>query len=639
MVPGHYTAAAAPDFCPLARPLPTMTDLQPLSSDSAELLLRTRSISYTPRRAEAQALLDLYLRHLPQRNPATGKAREDREQAAICADLLRGLDRVAVDALRCGLALIPATGGAVRRELFSLLARFAVLLLEQDAGGFSAVLPLLDDPDAPSARQVAIVLGRAAHKLTPVQAALLRRALLARLRAPLPPSPADIRAYVEALGKLPTPPEGEPSVAETLAVLQQIAAGPGLPAVAAAAVQTAITRCERQAVRAQVPSDAPAIAIDRPLSREHTLALRCRPGLLPLLRTELRERGLLSGGIVAAIDPAETLGSYTPQTSGQTARLLLRSSRPLADTYAARLFSSLAFELSPTGAASLAGGNPRDEEVGRAVVAALTAPATVQLLTELSLGPVRYRLHFSEYGGGGGAEAALRTYIVDAVRRRAPTLHNDPMASPWQVEVSFSPTRGLCIELVPRALLLSDQRFAYRLADVPAASHPPLAAALARLLEAGPRDVVWDPFVGSGSELVEVALLGRGPRLYGSDLDPEAIAVAQKNIRAAGLPVAQIALRVADVFSTATTPPGVTRIVTNPPMGRRTRPGHLAEFLGAFLAHCAAVLPVGGRLVWISPQPHLTAARGKEAGLSLRSARAVDLNGFWGQLEVWDKLA
>jgi hypothetical protein len=31
-------------------------------------------------------------------------------------------------------------------------------------------------------------------------------------------------------------------------------------------------------------------------------------------------------------------------------------------------------------------------------------------------------------------------------------------------------------------------------------------------------------------------------------------------------------------------------------------------------------------------------ARGREHGLSLRSTRPVDLNGFWGQLEVWDKL-
>ena len=33
-------------------------------------------------------------------------------------------------------------------------------------------------------------------------------------------------------------------------------------------------------------------------------------------------------------------------------------------------------------------------------------------------------------------------------------------------------------------------------------------------------DVVWDPFVGSGTELVERALAGPYARLLGSDTDP-----------------------------------------------------------------------------------------------------------------------
>lgn len=618
-----------------------MTDTPPLAAEAAALLLRTRSTSYTPRRAEASALLDLYLRHLPPRGLTEADAKAEREQAGLRADLLRGLDRVAGDALRDGLLRVQKVSGAARRELFALLARWAVLSLSRepgDAEGFAAVLPLLHDADAPAARQIAIVLGRAGHKLAPQPARLLREALLLRLQAAVLPAPADLRAYVEALGKLPAPTDdpSESGPDATLTVLQHVAeraqAGTPLPEVVAAALKTAITRCERAAVRSEVTSTEPAIAIDRVLPCEGTVVLRSRAGLLPLLRSELRERGLLSGAIVSAFDPADTLGSYSPQTSGQTARLRLRWSGSLAEIYTARLFSSLAFDLSPP---PNGGRDPRDEEIAEDVIAALTAAPTVRLLQELSQGPVRYRLHFDGYTGRGAAEAALRTRIIEGVRRRAPTLHNDPQASPWQVEIAWS--QGLQIELVPRALTGADPRFAYRKGDVPAASHPPLAAAMARLLQAGPRDVVWDPFVGSGSELIEVALLGRGPRLYGSDLDPDAVAVAKTNLHAAGLPLSQVRLQVADVLHTA--PAGVSRIVTNPPMGRRTRPGHLADFLSAFIAHCAGILPIGGRLVWISPQPHLSAARGREHGLSLRSARPVDLNGFWGQLEVWDKPA
>lgn len=623
-----------------------MTDSSPLAPEAAELLLRTRSISYTPRRAEAAPLLDLYLRHLPPRSSAEKRA-EAAGQAAVRADLLRGLDRVAKDALHCALLRVPTAKGATRRELFSLLARFVVLQLEAPDGreaigaaspdrSFLAVLSLLHDDDAPAARQIAIVLGRAGDQLSPSLAGLFRRALLARLRAAESLSPADLRALVEALGKLPTTAADEAGLAETLSSLHQLASRPGLPDAVTAALQTAITRCERVAVRSQVSADSPAIALDRPLSAEHTLVLRCRAGLLPLLRSELRERGLLSGALVAASDPADTLGSYSPQTSGQPARLLLRRDGPLSEIYAARLFSSLAFELSPATASPAERAAPSDPELASAVVEALSAPATQRLLTTLCPGPVRYRLHLIGYGRGGAAEAALRARIIDGVKQRAPLLHNDPLASPFQVELSYAPASGLRIELVPRALQTHDPRFAYRQADVPAASHPPLAAAMARLLAAGARDVVWDPFVGSGCELIEVALLGRGPRLYGSDRDPEALAAAQKNLRAAGLPATQAQLQVADALTLA--PPGVSRILTNPPMGRRTRPGQLAEFLSAFIAHSASLLPRGGRLVWISPQPHLSVARGREHGLSLRSTRPVDLNGFWGQLEVWDKL-
>ena len=125
----------------------------------------------------------------------------------------------------------------------------------------------------PAARQIAIVPGRAGHKLAPQPARLLREALLLRLQAAVLPAPADLRAYVEALGKLPAPTDdpSESGPDATLTVLQHVAeraqAGTPLPEVVAAALKTAITRCERAAVRSEVTSTEPAIAIDRVLPR------------------------------------------------------------------------------------------------------------------------------------------------------------------------------------------------------------------------------------------------------------------------------------------------------------------------------------------------------------------------------------
>ena len=83
--------------------------------------------------------------------------------------------------------------------------------------------------------------------------------------------------------------------------------------------------------------------------------------------------------------------------------------------------------------------------------------------------------------------------------------------------------------------LAPDPRFSYRQKDVPAASHPPLAASLARLGGCKNEDIVWDPFCGSGLELIERGLLGGSPVIFGSDLSAEAIEITKKNFAAANI--------------------------------------------------------------------------------------------------------
>lgn len=219
--------------------------------------------------------------------------------------------------------------------------------------------------------------------------------------------------------------------------------------------------------------------------------------------------------------------------------------------------------------------------------------------------------------------------VAEAVGRACPELVNDPSASPWEVVVDDM--RGaLTVELRPR---WTDERFAYRRGDVPAASHPTIAAALAQLAGVRADDVVWDPFVGSGLELVERGLLGPHALLIGSDTDPHALAIAAANLAAAGLE--RVALLQAD--ATTHSPAGVTLIITNPPMGRRVQRGDVAPLLTAFLTNAGAVLQPGGRLVWISPLPRVTQAAARAAGLVCRRAQPIDMGGFNAQLEVWSR--
>ena len=151
-----------------------------------------------------------------------------------------------------------------------------------------------------------------------------------------------------------------------------------------------------------------------------------------------------------------------------------------------------------------------------------------------------------------------------------------------------------------------------------------------------PADVVWDPFVGSGSELIEVALLAKGPRggpaLFGSDMATEALATTAQNAAAAG-----IALQLQQSDALGPPPPGLTRIVTNPPMGRRVRRGEVTELLARFAEHAARVLPPNGQLAWIAPQPQRTSPILTAGGMTLERAHTIDMNGFWASPRTLDQ--
>ncbi len=154
------------------------------------------------------------------------------------------------------------------------------------------------------------------------------------------------------------------------------------------------------------------------------------------------------------------------------------------------------------------------------------------------------------------------------------------------------------IELSPR---LADPRFTYRKGDVPAASHPTIAAALIRAGGVKANDIVWDPFMGSGLELCERALAGPYQLLIGTDRDVSAIAIARENLAAAG---ARDPILMAGDATSIALPGRPSLIVTNPPLGRRVeRTAELSPMLDRLMARAARSLVKGGRMVWIAPFP------------------------------------
>jgi 23S rRNA G2445 N2-methylase RlmL len=327
--------------------------------------------------------------------------------------------------------------------------------------------------------------------------------------------------------------------------------------------------------------------------------LYCRRGLESFVQAELT--GGLEPRIVGAGRVAATLrGSLRSLLSARTA---LGFGFPLAT-------------VAPTQ-------NP--SELAVAVAQAIAAERGFQLMAALTRGGLRYRIEWAS----AGRRRALTQRVAERVSRLRPELVNDPRAAAWQIVVAEGRHR---VELELRPHQLDDPRFAYRKRLLPAASHPTIAAALAHVAGARADDVVWDPFVGSATELIERARLGPYRKLYGSDIDPDALEAGRDNLRAAGVD-AELAIGDARTHQLPERP---TLLLTNPPLGRRLlNSTSVADLLARTLERAAELLPETGRLVWVSPAPALTVSRAARAGLKIELRQRIDMGGFDAEIQCF----
>ena len=384
----------------------------------------------------------------------------------------------------------------------------------------------------------------------------------------------DRKALAEALGKVGS--------AEARARLDGIAT-------------RATLMIDREASRAQ-PG---AIDLTREMSAPLTIRFHARTGLEEVLLAELGD-------------------AWRPRVAGP-GLVDARLEGPLAGAAAPRTALFFGIPLDPV---------PVQGELAEAVVRALTSPRALSILRAYTDGPViRFRLAWVH----GGHRRALAWRCAELVAAATKELVNDPTASTWEIVVDDHADR-VAIELVPRGYV--DDRFAYRTVTVPASSHPTIAAALARLVPPHPEDVVWDPFVGAGAELVERSRLGPYRALIGTDVEAAALEASRTNLAAAGITNATLSLADATTFGPKLAP---TLIVTNPPMGRRVQRGSHGELLERFMAHAAPLLAPGGALVWAAPDPARLARAAKHAGLRQEKSFTVDMGGFPAELCVLRK--
>src|SRR5205823_1898046 len=113
-----------------------------------------------------------------------------------------------------------------------------------------------------------------------------------------------------------------------------------------------------------------------------------------------------------------------------------------------------------------------------------------------------------------------------------------------------------------------------------------------------PGAAVLDPCCGSGTILIEAALLEPRLRVLGGDMDADRLADARRNGALAGV---SLPLVVADVMDPAVHRGRIDRVVVNPPWGTQVLPrGGMAKPVPIWVA-VEQLLASDGRSVVLSP--------------------------------------
>ena len=178
-----------------------------------------------------------------------------------------------------------------------------------------------------------------------------------------------------------------------------------------------------------------------------------------------------------------------------------------------------------------------------------------------------------------------------------------------------------------------DERFAYRISDVGASINPVVGACLARLVRGKESRVVIDPTCGSGTLLIERALLDDATILSGIDISPTSIRAATGNVIAAKL-AARIAIRQADGGDTAAWPDRCDEVLANLPFGNRTEDRNLDGLYRRVVGNIGRTLAPGGRaLLYTAHTKTLIALLRRTPQLAVREERRVESGGL--QVGLW----
>lgn len=179
----------------------------------------------------------------------------------------------------------------------------------------------------------------------------------------------------------------------------------------------------------------------------------------------------------------------------------------------------------------------------------------------------------------------------------------------------------------------------YKMEHQPASLRPTVAAAMVRLAEIKPEQVVLDPMCGAGTILAEVLEWSRHyqvrpSQVVGGDIEKAALRAAGPNLRKLG----QASLSRWDARALPLADQSVDRIVCNPPFGKQlSRPEAIGPLYRDALREWDRVLRPGGRAVLlVSETGALRAATDAVAWRFIRHLR-VRVLGQPAFMSIWRK--
>ena len=391
------------------------------------------------------------------------------------------------------------------------------LLMHQGRRSLPALLEAAHNAALPIRRSAVFLVGRQAARLPDSPQ---RRAAAACLLQGLEHDDAKVRKN-SAVVLGPWIPEAVPALTRALqcesvlwirpSLLLALGAVGGPQARVALEAWTPTDPAESQARDKALDRTAPPPAdraVRRPLAAGEAVELWTRPGLESALGKELQER---LGRTARPLAP----GRLGLETDDLHQLLGLRS---LGEVLIPLISGARPPDLAP----SLARQASRQGVFDRLL--AWHTPAA---------GPLPYRLEVRGPALDHGRRRALIGELIPVLDATTAQLVNSP--SHYMVELRLL-LRPDTFQLLARLCTLPDQRFAYRLADVPAALDPVVAAGLVRSLpNIAPDARVLDPCCGSGTLLIERGLLAPYGELVGIDIASQAVRAARGNAAAAGL--------------------------------------------------------------------------------------------------------